>query len=104
MYRAQELSRIGKGMNTARRWSEMERVKETMDSILSRVQQKPKKQRPAQEQTNLPRRNCEFCMTRMKMIAYGENSKNFRRMWKCDCCGAQMQEKGWPGKEVAWKD
>ena len=73
-----------------------------IESILTKVQPKPTKQSAQPEQPkNLPRHNCEFCATRMKLIAGGTPVGRFiRRVWQCPNCGTQVLEKTYPGKDV----
>lgn len=77
-------------------------MKNKIESILTKVQKKPGKTSAQPEQPqNLMRHPCEFCMTRMKLIAGGKPVGRFiRRVWKCPNCETQVIEKTYPGKGV----
>lgn len=80
----------------------MVNVQKKITELVSIVQKKPGKQSAQPEQPqNLMRHPCEFCMTRMKLIAGGKPVGRFiRRVWKCPACETQVIEKTYPGKGV----
>lgn len=73
-----------------------------IESILVKVQKKPSKTSAQPEEPKYqPRHNCEFCQTRMKLIAGGKPvGRYIRRVWKCPSCETQVIEKTYPGKDV----
>lgn len=77
-------------------------MKNKIESILVKVQKKPDKQSAKPEEPqNTMRRNCEFCQTRMKLIAGGKPVGRFiRRVWQCPNCETQVLEKTYPGKNI----
>lgn len=77
-------------------------MKNKIESILVKVQKKPGKQSAQPEEPqNLMRHPCEFCQTRMKLIAGGKPvGRYIRRVWKCPSCETQVIEKTYPGKDV----
>ena len=79
----------------------MATMQNKIESIVENVQKKPKTAKPAETQKNIMRHNCEFCQTRMKLIAGGEPVGRFiRRVWQCPKCDTQVTEKIYPGKDV----
>lgn len=77
-------------------------MKNKIESILVKVQKKPGKQSAQPEEPqNLMRHPCEFCQSRMKLIAGGKPVGRFiRRVWQCPTCDTQVLEKVYPGKGV----
>lgn len=77
-------------------------MKNKIESILVKVQKKPGKTSAQPEEPKYqPRHNCEFCMTRMKLIGGGSPiGRYIRRVWKCPNCETQVIEKTYPGKGV----
>lgn len=76
-------------------------MKNTIDSILTKVQKKPDKTSAKPEESKyIMRHNCEFCQTRMKLQAGGQLGRYFRRVWICPNCKTQVVEKIYPGKDV----
>ena len=77
-------------------------MKNKIESILVKVQKKPGKTSAQTEEPKYTmRHNCEFCQTRMSLIAGGKPVGRFiRRVWKCPSCETQVIEKTYPGKDV----
>lgn len=77
-------------------------MKNKIESILVKVQKKPgKTAAQPEEPKNVMRHPCEFCQSRMKLIAGGKPVGRFiRRVWKCPNCDTQVLEKVYPGKDV----
>lgn len=79
----------------------MANAQKKITELVSIVQKKPKQGAKQEETQNIMRHNCEFCQTRMKLIAGGEPVGRFiRRVWKCPECETQVTEKIYPGKNV----
>lgn len=77
-------------------------VQKKITELVSIVQKKPAKTSAKPEEAqNIMRHPCEFCQTRMKLIAGGEPvGRYIRRVWQCPNCETQVIEKVYPGKDV----
>lgn len=80
----------------------MANVQKKITELVSIVQKKPGKQSAQPEEPRYTmRHNCEFCQTRMSLIAGGKPVGRFiRRVWQCPTCDTQVLEKVYPGKDV----